>query len=47
MRIGQLLLLLAALVLWVSSRMPWVDVTSFDGLGQPKATTLSLSLIHI
>ena len=41
MRVGQLLLLLAALMLWVASRMPWVDVTSFDGLGQPKATTLS------
>lgn len=40
-RIAQLLLVLAAVALWVASRMPWVDVTSFDGLGQPKSTTLT------
>ncbi|TPG32220.1 TIGR02234 family membrane protein [Mycolicibacterium hodleri] len=40
-RIAQLLLILSALALWVASRMPWVDVTSFDGLGQPKSTTLN------
>ena len=40
-RVAQLLLVLAALALWVGSRMPWVDVTSFDGLGQPKTTTLT------
>jgi uncharacterized membrane protein (TIGR02234 family) len=39
-RIAQLLLVLSALALWVASRMPWVDVTSSDGLGQPKSTTL-------
>jgi uncharacterized membrane protein (TIGR02234 family) len=39
-RVAQLLLVLSALALWVASRMPWVDLTSFDGLGQPKATTL-------
>jgi uncharacterized membrane protein (TIGR02234 family) len=39
-RIAQLSLVLAALALWVASRMPWVDVTSSDGLGQPKSTTL-------
>ncbi len=40
-RIAQLSLVLAALALWVASRMPWVDVTSSDGLGQPKSTTLT------
>jgi uncharacterized membrane protein (TIGR02234 family) len=40
-RVAQLLLVLSALALWVASRMSWVDVTSFDGLGQPKSTTLS------
>lgn len=40
-RVAQLLLVLSALALWVASRMPWVDVTSFDGLGQPKSTTLN------
>ena len=41
MRIGQLLLLLAAGALWLASRMPWVVVSSFDGLGQPETTTLT------
>jgi uncharacterized membrane protein (TIGR02234 family) len=40
-RIAQLLLVLAAAALWVASRMTWVEVTSFDGLGQPKTTPLS------
>jgi uncharacterized membrane protein (TIGR02234 family) len=40
-RVAQLLLVLSALALWVASRMSWVDVTSFDGLGQPKSTTLN------
>jgi uncharacterized membrane protein (TIGR02234 family) len=40
-RVAQLLLVLSALTLWVASRMSWVDVTSFDGLGQPKSTTLN------
>ena len=40
-RIGQLLLVLAALALWVASRLAWVEVRSFDGLGQPKTATLS------
>jgi uncharacterized membrane protein (TIGR02234 family) len=40
-RVAQLLLVLAALALWVASRMTWVEVSSFDGLGQPKTTTLS------
>jgi uncharacterized membrane protein (TIGR02234 family) len=40
-RIGQLLLLLAAGALWLASRMTWVVVSSFDGLGQPKTATLT------
>jgi len=40
-RIAQLGLVLAAAALWVASRMTWVDVTSFDGLGQPRTKTLS------
>jgi uncharacterized membrane protein (TIGR02234 family) len=40
-RIAQLMLVLAALALWVASRVTWVDVTSFDGLGQPKSTALT------
>jgi uncharacterized membrane protein (TIGR02234 family) len=40
-RIGQLLLLVSAAALWGASRMVWVDVQSFDGLGQPKTTALS------
>jgi uncharacterized membrane protein (TIGR02234 family) len=40
-RLAQLLLVLAALCLWVASRLPWVQVTSFDGLGQPRTITLS------
>lgn len=40
-RIAQLLLVASALALWVASRMTWVDVSSSDGLGQPKSTALS------
>lgn len=40
-RIAQLLLVVAALGLWVASRLPWVEVTSFDGLGQPKTIALN------
>lgn len=40
-RVGQLLLVVSAVALWVASRLPWVAVTSFDGLGQPKTVTLS------
>jgi uncharacterized membrane protein (TIGR02234 family) len=40
MRVGQLLLLLAAAALWGASRLAWVEVTSFDGLGHPKTVTL-------
>jgi uncharacterized membrane protein (TIGR02234 family) len=40
-RAAQLLLVVAAAALWVSSRLPWVVIRSFDGLGQPKTTSLS------
>ncbi|OBG97856.1 hypothetical protein A5698_11920 [Mycobacterium sp. E136] len=40
-RVAQVGLVLAAAGLWVASRMTWVEVTSFDGLGQPKTTALS------
>jgi uncharacterized membrane protein (TIGR02234 family) len=41
MRIAQVLLVAAALALWGASRMSWVQVSSFDGLGQPKTTVLT------
>ena len=40
-RLAQLLLVLAAGALWAASRLPWVVLTSSDGLGQPRTTTLS------
>ena len=40
-RFAQLMLVASALALWVASRLTWVDVASFDGLGQPKTATLS------
>jgi uncharacterized membrane protein (TIGR02234 family) len=40
-RIAQLALVLAAAALWAASRMTWVEVTSFDGLGQPRTAELS------
>ncbi|BBZ28413.1 membrane protein [Mycolicibacterium madagascariense] len=33
--------MLSALALWAASRLPWVDVTSSDGLGRPRMTTLN------
>ncbi len=41
LRLAQALLMLAAGSLWAASRLPWVDIRSFDGLGQPKEVTLS------
>jgi uncharacterized membrane protein (TIGR02234 family) len=38
--VGQLVLLIAAAALWLASRMTWVVVRSFDGLGQPKTAAL-------
>ncbi|OBJ96136.1 hypothetical protein A5638_18440 [Mycolicibacterium fortuitum] len=40
-RAAQGLFVIAAAMLWVASRMTWVSVTSFDGLGQPKTTALT------
>lgn len=40
-RLAQLLLLLSAGALWVASRMVWVEVQSFDGLGHPRTTALN------
>lgn len=40
-RVAQILLLLSAAALWVASRLPWVSVTSFDGLTHPVTTTLN------
>lgn len=40
-RIAQALLAVAALALWGASRLTWVVVESFDGLGQPKTSTLT------
>lgn len=39
--IAQVLLVAAAGALWVSSRLPWVVIRSFDGLSPPKEVTLS------
>ncbi|MEN4401281.1 TIGR02234 family membrane protein [Mycolicibacterium senegalense] len=40
-RAAQALFVVAAVALWVASRMTWVQVNSADGLGQPKTTTLT------
>lgn len=40
-RLAQVLLVAAALALWVASRLAWVEISSADGLGQPKTTTLN------
>jgi len=39
--IAQVLLVVAAGALWVASRLQWVVIRSFDGLGPPKEVTLS------
>jgi uncharacterized membrane protein (TIGR02234 family) len=39
--IAQLLLVVAAGALWTASRLPWVVIRSFDGLGPPKEVTLT------
>ncbi len=38
---AQVLLVVAAGALWVASRLPWVVIRSFDGLGPPRQVTLS------
>ncbi|HTQ21007.1 TIGR02234 family membrane protein [Mycobacterium sp.] len=39
--IAQVLLVVAAGLLWTASRLPWVVIHSFDGLGPPRSATLS------
>ncbi|OBF11715.1 TIGR02234 family membrane protein [Mycobacterium sp. ACS4331] len=41
LRIGQLLLVIAALLLWGAARLTWVVLHSSDGLGQPKTVDLA------
>jgi uncharacterized membrane protein (TIGR02234 family) len=38
---AQILLVAAAAGLWAASRLTWIVLRSFDGLGPPKTTTLS------
>ena len=40
-RVAQLALVLAAAGLWAASRLTWVQISSFDGLGHPKTADLS------
>ena len=40
-RIAQLLLIAAAVALWAASRLTWVSIRSFDGLGPPKDIALT------
>lgn len=40
-RIAQAVLVIAAGTLWAASRLPWVVIRSFDGLGPPKQVTLA------
>ncbi|MBV8863375.1 MAG: TIGR02234 family membrane protein [Mycobacterium sp.] len=40
-RIAQALLVGGAAGLWAASRLPWVDLRTFDGLGPPKVVVLS------
>lgn len=39
-RIAQALLVVAAAGLWAASRLTWVDLRTFDGLGPPKLVAL-------
>ena len=39
--LAQLLLVVAAALLWTASRLPWVVIRSFDGLGPPKEVVLA------
>jgi uncharacterized membrane protein (TIGR02234 family) len=40
-RIAQALLVVAAAGLWAASRLTWIDLRTFDGLGPPKLVALS------
>ncbi|MGD1241754.1 TIGR02234 family membrane protein [Mycobacterium seoulense] len=39
--VAQVLLVASAAALWAASRLPWVVIRSFDGLGPPREVTLS------
>ncbi|EFG79609.1 trp region conserved hypothetical membrane protein [Mycobacterium parascrofulaceum ATCC BAA-614] len=39
--VAQVLLVGSAAALWAASRLPWVVIRSFDGLGPPREVTLS------
>ena len=38
---AQALLVVAAAGLWAASRLTWIDLRTFDGLGPPKLVSLS------
>lgn len=40
-RIAQVLLMISAAGLWAASRMTWVEVRTFDGLGPPRTAAVS------
>jgi uncharacterized membrane protein (TIGR02234 family) len=40
-RAAQVLLIVSAAGLWAASRLTWVELQTFDGLGPPKVVTLS------
>jgi uncharacterized membrane protein (TIGR02234 family) len=40
-RVAQALLIVAAAGLWAASRLTWVELRTFDGLGPPKMITLA------
>src|SRR5436305_12156378 len=40
-RAAQVLLVVSAAGLWAASRLTWVELQTFDGLGPPKLVTLS------
>ncbi len=40
-RAAQLLLIVCAAGLWAASRLTWVELNTFDGLGPPRLVTLS------
>ncbi len=41
LRVAQLLLVVCAAGLWAASRLSWVELQTFDGLGPPKLVSLS------
>jgi uncharacterized membrane protein (TIGR02234 family) len=41
LRVAQALLVVCAAALWATSRLTWVELRTFDGLGPPKTVTLT------